>query len=709
MDKSKIDWQRLAEKELRGKSVEELDWTTLEGIKVKPVYSEEDLNEIEHLGNLPGFEPYVRGVKATMYAGRPWTIRQYAGYSTAEESNAFYKRGLAAGQQGVSVAFDLATHRGYDSDHERVIGDVGKAGVAIDSVEDMKILFDGIPLNEISVSMTMNGAVIPVLANFIVAGEEQGHKKSDLSGTIQNDILKEFMVRNTYIYPPEPSMRIVADIIEYTSSEMPKFNSISISGYHMQEAGASVVQELAYTLADGKEYAKKAIEKGLDIDAFAGRLSFFFAIGMNFFMEAAKLRAARLLWHRIMTDLGAKNPRSKMLRTHCQTSGVSLQEQDPYNNVIRTAYEAMSAVLGGTQSLHTNALDEAMALPTDFSARIARNTQLILQEETGVSNVVDPLAGSYYVEKLTADLADAAWRLIEEVDEMGGMTKAVAAGMPKLRIEETAAKRQADIDRGDQVIVGVNKYRLTQEDELDIRDIDNDAVRAAQVKRLENIKKERDEKSCSVALLNLEKAAEGGDNLLAAAVEASRARATVGEISMAMEKLFGRHRAEVKTLAGIYGAAYEGDEDFIAIQRELEKFTKDEGRRPRMLVVKMGQDGHDRGAKVIATAFADIGFDVDVGPLFQTPEEAAQDAIDNDVHVIGISSQAAGHKTLAPKLIEALKSRDAGDILVICGGVIPQQDYEFLYKKGVKAIFGPGTNIPSAASKILDLIRQTNA
>ena len=709
MDKSKIDWQRLAEKELRGKSVEELDWTTLEGIKVKPVYSEEDLKEIEHLGNLPGFEPYVRGVKATMYAGRPWTIRQYAGYSTAEESNAFYKRGLAAGQQGVSVAFDLATHRGYDSDHERVIGDVGKAGVAIDSVEDMKILFDGIPLNEISVSMTMNGAVIPVLANFIVAGEEQGHKKSDLSGTIQNDILKEFMVRNTYIYPPEPSMRIVADIIEYTSSEMPKFNSISISGYHMQEAGASLVQELAYTLADGKEYAKKAIEKGLDIDAFAGRLSFFFAIGMNFFMEAAKLRAARLLWHRIMTDLGAKNPRSKMLRTHCQTSGVSLQEQDPYNNVIRTAYEAMSAVLGGTQSLHTNALDEAMALPTDFSARIARNTQLILQEETGVSNVVDPLAGSYYVEKLTADLADAAWRLIEEVDEMGGMTKAVAAGMPKLRIEETAAKRQADIDRGDQVIVGVNKYRLTQEDELDIRDIDNDAVRAAQVKRLENIKKERDEKTCLAALLNLEKAAEAGDNLLAAAVEASRARATVGEISMAMEKVFGRHRAEVKTLAGVYGAAYEGDEDFIAIQHELEKFTKDEGRRPRMLVVKMGQDGHDRGAKVIATAFADIGFDVDVGPLFQTPDEAAQDAIDNDVHVIGISSQAAGHKTLAPKLIEALKSRDAGDILVICGGVIPQQDYEFLYEKGVKAIFGPGTNIPAAASKILDLIRQTKA
>ena len=709
MQQSKVDWQKLAEKELRGKSVKELDWITLEGIEVKPVYSEEDIKGLEHLGNLPGFEPYVRGVKATMYSGRPWTIRQYAGYSTAEESNAFYKRGLSAGQQGVSVAFDLATHRGYDSDHERVIGDVGKAGVAIDSVEDMKILFDEIPLDKISVSMTMNGAVIPVLANFIVAGEEQGHKKSDLSGTIQNDILKEFMVRNTYIYPPEPSMRIVADIIEYTSNEMPKFNSISISGYHMQEAGASLVQELAYTLADGKEYAKKAIEKGLDIDAFAGRLSFFFAIGMNFFMEAAKLRAARLLWHKIMTDLGAKNPRSKMLRTHCQTSGVSLQEQDPYNNVIRTAYEAMSAVLGGTQSLHTNALDEAMALPTDFSARIARNTQLILQEETGVSNVVDPLAGSYYVEKLTADLADAAWRLIKEVDEMGGMTKAVAAGMPKLRIEETAARRQADIDRGDQVIVGVNKYRLNEEDDLDIRDIDNDAVRAAQVNRLEKIKKQRDENNCSQALSNLEAVAAAGGNLLEAAVEASRARATVGEISMAMEKVFGRHRAEVKTLAGVYGAAYEGDEDFIAIQHELAKFTKDEGRRPRMLVVKMGQDGHDRGAKVIATAFADIGFDVDVGPLFQTPEEAAQDAIDNDVHVIGISSQAAGHKTLAPKLIEALNQRDAGDILVICGGVIPQQDYEFLYEKGVKAIFGPGTNIPAAASKILDLIRLTKA
>jgi methylmalonyl-CoA mutase len=641
-----------------------------------------------------------------MYTGRPWTIRQYAGFSTAEESNAFYRRALAAGQQGVSVAFDLATHRGYDSDHERVIGDVGKAGVAIDSIEDMKILFDGIPLDKVSVSMTMNGAVIPVLANFIVTGEEQGHDRSVLSGTIQNDILKEFMVRNTYIYPPEPSMRIIADIIEYTSNEMPKFNSISISGYHMQEAGANLVQELAYTLADGKEYVKTAMARGMDIDKFAGRLSFFFAIGMNFFMEAAKLRAARLLWHRIMDDLGAKDPRSKMLRTHCQTSGVSLQEQDPYNNVIRTAYEAMSAVLGGTQSLHTNALDEAIALPTDFSARIARNTQLILQEETGVTNVVDPLAGSYYVEKLTADLADAAWKLIEEVDEMGGMTKAVASGMPKLRIEETAARRQADIDRGDQVIVGVNKYRLEKEDEIDILDVDNVAVREAQIARLENIRRTRDQAKCEAALAELSRRAAEGGNLLEAAVEAARARASVGEISMAMENVFGRHRAEVKTLAGVYGAAYEGDEDFAAIQKSVENFAEEEGRRPRMLVVKMGQDGHDRGAKVIATAFADIGFDVDVGPLFQTPEEAAQDAIDNDVHVIGISSQAAGHKTLAPRLIEVLKERDAGDILVICGGVIPQQDYDFLKSAGVKAIFGPGTNIPNAAQEILDLIRE---
>ena len=706
MTQDKDTWRKQAEKELRGRPLNDLTWNTLEGIHVSPIYTADDVVALDHMNTMPGIEPFTRGVRATMYTGRPWTIRQYAGFSTAEESNAFYRRALAAGQQGVSVAFDLATHRGYDSDHERVIGDVGKAGVAIDSVEDMKILFDGIPLDKVSVSMTMNGAVIPVLANFIVTGEEQGHDRSVLSGTIQNDILKEFMVRNTYIYPPEPSMRIIADIIEYTSNEMPKFNSISISGYHMQEAGANLVQELAYTLADGKEYVKTAMARGMDIDKFAGRLSFFFAIGMNFFMEAAKLRAARLLWHRIMDDLGAKDPRSKMLRTHCQTSGVSLQEQDPYNNVIRTAYEAMSAVLGGTQSLHTNALDEAIALPTDFSARIARNTQLILQEETGVTNVVDPLAGSYYVEKLTADLADAAWKLIEEVDEIGGMTKAVASGMPKLRIEETAARRQADIDRGDQVIVGVNKYRLQKEDKIDILDVDNVAVREAQIARLENIRSTRDQATCEAALSELSRRAAEGGNLLEAAVDAARARASVGEISMAMENVFGRHRAEVKTLAGVYGAAYEGDEDFAAIQSSVENFAEEEGRRPRMLVVKMGQDGHDRGAKVIATAFADIGFDVDVGPLFQTPEEAAQDAIDNDVHVIGISSQAAGHKTLAPRLIEILKERDAGDILVICGGVIPQQDYDSLKSAGVKAIFGPGTNIPNAAQEILDLIRE---
>ncbi|WP_208347285.1 methylmalonyl-CoA mutase [Pseudaestuariivita rosea] len=700
------EWKKLAEQELRGRPLDDLTWETLEGIKVKPLYTEDDIAGLDHLGTIPGAAPFTRGVKATMYAGRPWTIRQYAGFSTAEESNAFYRKALAAGQQGVSVAFDLATHRGYDSDHPRVEGDVGKAGVAIDSVEDMKILFDGIPLDKVSVSMTMNGAVIPVLANFIVTGEEQGHDRSVLSGTIQNDILKEFMVRNTYVYPPEPSMRIIADIIEYTSSEMPKFNSISISGYHMQEAGANLVQELAYTLADGREYVRAALARGMDVDKFAGRLSFFFAIGMNFFMEAAKLRAARLLWHRIMSEFEPKNPRSMMLRTHCQTSGVSLQEQDPYNNVVRTAYEAMSAVLGGTQSLHTNALDEAIALPTEFSARIARNTQLILQEETGITNVVDPLAGSYYVESLTAQLADEAWKLIEEVEEMGGMTKAVNSGMPKLRIEETAARRQALIDRGEDVIVGVNKYRLEKEDEIDILDIDNAAVRDSQIARLETIRSTRDQAKCDAALVELEHRASKGGNLLDAAVEAARARASVGEISMAMEKAFGRHRAEVKTLAGVYGAAYEGDEGFAAIQKSVEDFAEDEGRRPRMLVVKMGQDGHDRGAKVIATAFADIGFDVDVGPLFQTPDEAAQDAVDNDVHVIGISSQAAGHKTLAPKLVEALKAQGAGDIIVICGGVIPQQDYDFLYNSGVKAIFGPGTNIPEAAQDILRLIRE---
>ncbi|OJI92104.1 methylmalonyl-CoA mutase [Planktotalea frisia] len=699
------DWRALAEKELRGRPLDDLTWNTLEGIDVKPLYTEADTADLPHMGGIPGQGPFTRGVKATMYAGRPWTIRQYAGFSTAEESNAFYRKALAAGQQGVSVAFDLATHRGYDSDHERVEGDVGKAGVAIDSVEDMKILFDQIPLDKVSVSMTMNGAVIPILANFIVAGEEQGHDRSVLSGTIQNDILKEFMVRNTYVYPPEPSMRIIADIIEYTSAEMPKFNSISISGYHMQEAGANLVQELAYTLADGREYVRAAMARGMDVDKFAPRLSFFFAIGMNFFMEAAKLRAARLLWHKIMTDLGAQTDKSKMLRTHCQTSGVSLQAQDPYNNVIRTAYEAMAAALGGTQSLHTNALDEAIALPTEFSARIARNTQLILQEETGVTNVVDPLAGSYYVESLTDQLATEAWKLIDEVEEMGGMTKAVASGMPKLRIEEAAAKRQAMMDRGDEVIVGVNKYRLDEEDPIDILDIDNDAVRTSQIARLQSIRNSRDEAACTAALDEVTRRATEGGNLLEAAIEASRARASVGEISMAMEKVFGRHRAEVKTLAGVYGAAYEGDEGFAAIQKSVEDFATEEGRRPRMLVVKMGQDGHDRGAKVIATAFADIGFDVDVGPLFQTPEEAAQDAVDNDVHVIGISSQAAGHKTLAPKLVQALKDAGAEDIIVICGGVIPQQDYDFLYKSGVKAIFGPGTNIPKAAQDILAIIR----
>ena len=703
------DWRALAEKELRGRALDDLTWNTLEGIDVKPLYTDSDTADLSHMGGIPGKGPFTRGVKATMYAGRPWTIRQYAGFSTAEESNAFYRKALAAGQQGVSVAFDLATHRGYDSDHPRVEGDVGKAGVAIDSVEDMKILFDQIPLDKVSVSMTMNGAVIPILANFIVAGEEQGHDRSVLAGTIQNDILKEFMVRNTYVYPPEPSMRIIADIIEFTSSNMPKFNSISISGYHMQEAGANLVQELAYTLADGREYVRTAIARGMDVDKFAPRLSFFFAIGMNFFMEAAKLRAARLLWHKIMTDLGAQTEKSKMLRTHCQTSGVSLQAQDPYNNVIRTAYEAMAAALGGTQSLHTNALDEAIALPTEFSARIARNTQLILQEETGVTNVVDPLAGSYYVESLTDQLATEAWKLIEEVEEMGGMTKAVASGMPKLRIEEAAAKRQAMIDRGQEVIVGVNKYRLDEEEPIDILDIDNDAVRASQIVRLQSIRSSRDEAACEAALAELTRCAEADGNLLEAAVEASRARASVGEISMAMEKVFGRHRAEVKTLAGVYGAAYEGDEGFAAIQKSVESFAEDEGRRPRMLVVKMGQDGHDRGAKVIATAFADIGFDVDVGPLFQTPEEAAQDAVDNDVHVIGISSQAAGHKTLAPKLVEALKEKGAEDIIVICGGVIPQQDYDFLYGAGVKAIFGPGTNIPKAADDILQIIRETRA
>ena len=699
------DWAELAARELRGRSPDDLTWSTLEGIRVKPLYTAQDLVGLAHLDGMPGIAPFARGVRATMYAGRPWTIRQYAGFSTAEESNAFYRKGLAAGQQGVSVAFDLATHRGYDSDHPRVVGDVGKAGVAIDSVEDMKILFDAIALDKVSVSMTMNGAVIPVLASFIVAGEEQGVPRAALSGTIQNDILKEFMVRNTYIYPPEPSMRIVADIIEYTAREMPKFNSISISGYHMQEAGADLVQELGFTLADGREYVRTALARGMDVDEFAPRLSFFFAIGMNFFMEAAKLRAARLLWHRVMQGFGAQKPESLMLRTHCQTSGVSLQAQDPYNNVVRTAYEALAAVLGGTQSLHTNALDEAIALPTAFAARVARNTQLILQEETGITHVVDPLAGSYYVESLTAEMAEKAWALMEEVEALGGMTKAVASGMPKLRIEETAARRQAAIDRGADVIVGVNKYRLEEEEPLDFRTIDNAAVRAGQVARLALVRTGRDAAAVQAALAGLTAAAAGTGNLLAAAVVAARARATVGEISAAMEAVFGRHRAVGQVLAGVYGAAYAGDAAYGAVQADVAAFAAEAGRLPHMLVVKMGQDGHDRGAKVIASAFGDIGFEIDMGPLFQTPEEAAAEAIAKGVHVVGMSSQVAGHLTLAPKLVAALRAQGGDEILVVCGGVIPAQDYQALYDAGVRAIFGPGTNIPQAASDILGLIR----
>ncbi len=698
-------WAKAARKELRDRPLESLTWASPEGLAIKPLYTAADLEGLEATDTLPGQMPFMRGVRATMYAGRPWTIRQYAGFSTAEESNAFYRKNLAAGQMGLSVAFDLATHRGYDSDHPRVAGDVGKAGVAIDSVEDMKILFDGIPLDKMSVSMTMNGAVIPILANFIVAGEEQGVPTEKLSGTIQNDILKEFMVRNTYIYPPAPSMRIVADIIEYTAKKMPKFNSISISGYHMHEAGATAVQELAYTLADGMEYVRAAMSKGLEVDSFAPRLSFFFGIGMNFFMEVAKLRAARLLWSQIMEKFGAKNPESLMLRTHCQTSGVSLTEQDPYNNVVRTTIEALAAVLGGTQSLHTNSLDEAIALPTEFSARIARNTQLILQNESHVTKVVDPLGGSYYVEALTHSLAHAAQDIIDEVEKMGGMTKAVEAGIPKLRIEEAAARRQARVDKGEDVIVGVNKFQLENEAPVEVLDIDNIAVREQQIARLNKTKATRDPAKVKAALDALTEGAKGNGNLLTLAVEAARARASVGEISDAMEKVFGRHRAEIRSIFGVYGGAYEGDNEFAAIIGEVEQFAKEEGRRPRMLVAKMGQDGHDRGAKIIATAFADLGFDVDIGPLFQTPEEVAKDAVEADVHVIGVSSQAAGHKTLVPLLIEALRKQKADDILVVCGGVIPAQDYAFLEKAGVAAIFGPGTNIPEAARKVLMLIR----
>ena len=701
-------WADAASKDLKGADPADLVWETPEGIAVKPIYTAADLEALGDVDTLPGFAPYTRGVRATMYTNRPWTIRQYAGFSTAQESNAFYRRNLAAGQMGLSVAFDLATHRGYDSDHPNVVGDVGKAGVAIDSVEDMKILFEGIPLDQMSVSMTMNGAVIPILAMFVVAGEEQGVDRSLLAGTIQNDILKEFMVRNTYIYPPAPSMRIIADIIDYTSNEMPKFNSISISGYHMQEAGATAVQELAFTIADGKEYVRAALAKGLDVDLFAGRLSFFFAIGMNFFMEVAKLRAARVLWHRVMTEFEPKKAGSLMLRTHCQTSGVSLTEQDPYNNVVRTTIEALAAVLGGTQSLHTNSFDEALGLPTDFSARIARNTQLIIAEESGVTSTVDPLGGSYYIESLTQSLVDEAWQLICEVEELGGMTKAVESGMPKLRIEESAARKQARIDRRQDTVVGVNKYVPENVEMVDVLDIDNTKVREEQLAILASVRANRDDAACAAALSALTEGAKNDGNLLALAVDAARARATLGEISDAMEEVFGRHKAEVRTIAGVYAKAYEGDADFTALQGEIEAFAKTEGRRPRMLVAKMGQDGHDRGAKVIATAFADLGFDVDMGPLFQTPAEAARDAIENDVHVVGISSQAAGHKTLVPMLIAELKKAGANNILVVCGGVIPPQDYDMLTNAGVAAIFGPGTNIPTAARKVLALIAENS-
>ena len=690
-------WKKAAEKEVKGR---DLTWHTPEGIAVKPLYTAEDSAE----PGLPGFAPFTRGVRASMYAGRPWTIRQYAGFSTAEESNAFYRRNLAAGQKGLSVAFDLATHRGYDSDHPRVVGDVGKAGVAIDSVEDMKILFDGIPLDQMSVSMTMNGAVIPILAFFIVAGEEQGVDQAQLDGTIQNDILTEFMVRNTYIYPPEPSMRIVSDIIAYTSAHMPKFNSISISGYHMHEAGATAVQELAFTIADGKEYVQRAMASGLDIDAFAGRLSFFFGIGMNFFMEVSKLRAARTLWHRVMDELGAKDERSKMLRTHCQTSGVSLQEQDPYNNVIRTTIEAMAATLGGTQSLHTNALDEAIALPTDFSARIARNTQIVLAEESGITKVVDPLGGSYYVEALTAELVDQAWKIIGEIDALGGMTKAVASGMPKRLIEEAAAARQARVDKGEDVIVGVNKYKLATEEQLDTLEVDNDFVRQGQITRLAATRAARDEAACQAALMALTEGAKGSTNLLALAVDAARARATLGEISDAMEAVFGRYATTPVPVQGIYGSAHEFDTRWAQVLDGVASVERRLGRKPKLLVAKMGQDGHDRGANIIASAFSDMGFDVISGPLFQTPEETVVLALQHDVDAVGASSLAAGHKTLIPELVRGLREAGRGDIKVIAGGVIPPQDYDFLREAGVQGIYGPGSNIVECAADVLTLL-----
>ena len=698
-------WSALVEKQSKGLSPDDFTWHTPEGIPLKTLYTAEDTEQLPYTNTMPGLSPYIRGPQSTMYAGRRWTIRQYAGFSTAEASNAFYRKSLAAGGQGISVAFDLATHRGYDSDHPRVSGDVGKAGVAVDSVEDMKILFDGIPLDQVSVSMTMNGAVLPVLAGYIVAAEEQGVDQSALSGTIQNDILKEFMVRNTYIYPPGPSMRIIGDIIAHCSAHLPKFNTISISGYHMQEAGANAALELAYTLADGKEYIQTAIAAGLEIDDFAPRLSFFWGIGMNFYMEIAKMRAARLLWAEIVEEFGPVNPKSGMLRTHCQTSGWSLTEQDPYNNIVRTTIEAMAAVFGGTQSLHTNALDEAIALPSDFAARIARNTQLILQEETGIGQVVDPWGGSYMMEHLTHDMANKARELMAEIDELGGMAKAIESGIPKLRIEEAAAKKQARIDRGEDVIVGVNKFQIDQQDEVDILEIDNEQVRDAQLARLATIRESRDDSRVSEALSALTAAAESGQgNLLSLAIEATRARATVGEISDALEQVYGRFVANAQTVSGVYGAAYADDAEWEGIAMDIDAFVEKHGRRPRMLVAKMGQDGHDRGAKVVATAFADVGFDVDLSPMFSTPEEVARQAIENDAHVVGASSLAAGHKTLVPQLIDALREQGADDVIVIAGGVIPQQDYAFLEERGVTLIFGPGTPIPDAARKVLDAI-----
>jgi methylmalonyl-CoA mutase len=699
-------WRQAAAKAAPGGRLDGLNWVTPEGITVKPLYTAADVAHLPHTDTLPGFEPFVRGPQPTMYAVRPWTIRQYAGFSTAAESNAFYRQSLANGGQGVSVAFDLATHRGYDSDHPRVTGDVGKAGVAIDSVEDMKILFDGIPLDRVSVSMTMNGAVLPVLAGYVVAAEEQGVAQEQLSGTIQNDILKEFMVRNTYIYPPEPSMRIVADIIEYTATKMPRFNSISISGYHMQEAGANQALELAFTLADGMEYVKAAVARGLDVDDFAGRLSFFWAIGMNFYLEIAKMRAARVLWCRIMKEFGAKNPKSLMLRTHCQTSGWSLTEQDPYNNVVRTTVEAMAAVFGGTQSLHTNSFDEAIALPSEFSSRVARNTQVILQEETHIGRVVDPWAGSYMMESLTQQMADTAWAIIEEVKAQGGMTKAVGSGWAKLKIEASAAEKQARIDAGRDVIVGVNKFKLNEHDAVDILEVDNHKVREQQVERLKKIRATRDAATVKATLAALTECARSNKgNLLALSIDAIRARATVGEVSDALEQVFGRHRADIQKVTGVYAKAYDSAEGWDQLKGEIAAFAKEQGRRPRVMIAKLGQDGHDRGSKVVATAFADLGYDVDIGPLFQTPEECARQAIENDVHAVGVSTLAAGHKTLVPAILQELKKQGADDIIVFVGGVVPQQDYDFLYAAGVKGIYGPGTPIPVSAKDVLEQIR----